>query len=230
MGFLIFLIGARLYFSGNDLLENLSTGETQLTQEFGFINWGHANSSETKRYYEEFLAQMNLSQDSIDFSYRQNVRMQSFGLTVSFGFEECRRFKTTTNKTQQQLAFLEIFENVSQQFETMQNQLPLSFLPGASNSSFRNGDLNGNLISVFKAFENISTNELKNDLRVSSKVEAITTISNYPILTTDRRSFELIVQDWEIKNPKVQNFFSLVQSQKSTPKSRLLYYKKVIDL
>ena len=69
--------------------------------------------------------------------------------------------------------FLEILLQVSNQFETMQGSFPISLIPGASQSSFRNGDMNGNLISFYASINNTSSKEIKASFNEASTKEAL---------------------------------------------------------
>ena len=128
------------------------------SNKIGWVNWNHAIKKDTKNAFERFTMLNNATSDSIVFEYAQQTKSYLTKEIVFISeYKERRKFKTGMDQEQLQKAFSEIFISVSNGFEKNQAQLPnISFY-----SSFRKGDLMGNLVSLYLTYHDITLESFK---------------------------------------------------------------------
>lgn len=157
--------------SGN--ADSIKSGELQYSEELGWINWGHAKPDGPKTAFESLLRLNSENADSFEFSYCQYMKAKLAGQWREAEYCEAVKMPAGLSKTEAQRAFFHIFIEVSVGFETLQGSLPYSASADSRNSSFREGDLMGNLIGFHCATEGIDLNAVKSKLTLYSIEESL---------------------------------------------------------
>lgn len=136
--------------------DNIRKGEIGYSTKLGWINFSHAIPDRTILIFNQFEERCQVELDSFQFTFSMDMKIripkgwlvaeteQQF--LIPFGLDSFSR----------SLAFIEMFKSVSLDLEEMQGDFPYGLLSGSSASSFRNGDLTGNVLSVYQALYNDS--------------------------------------------------------------------------
>ena len=200
-------------FYKNDIDVQILKGEIQYSEELGWINLGHALPNETKEAYQELQELNQVAQDSFEFVYTQQMRFRVWDQQMTAQLSESRRIPPHLNEEEVKEVFLEIFVSVSESFEQMQGSFPYSLMPGCANSSFRNGDLTGDLISYFIAVSNISTEEFKEALTIFDaksslekyEDEGMKEKTNWSLTENDRNKNNSIINELKELSEWIEN-------------------------
>ncbi|MFM7022885.1 MAG: hypothetical protein ACKOXB_07890 [Flavobacteriales bacterium] len=151
-------------FVFDHLETNIEDRNFQYSEELGWVNWNHAYPKGTIESYSA-LQQLNKSAtDSFSFTYSQKMKFKFGNSAVVAEYKECRLIKPHLTLKEGQEVFMEMFKSVSNSFEKMQGEFPFNVISDSYNSSFREGDLMGNIISCYCAISNTQVNEIKNNL------------------------------------------------------------------
>ena len=166
--FLLFVIllvaGYAWLYSLNSVEKRIRRGEIQFSHELGWINWGHAKPAGTLEAFNRLQYDNLHSKDSFYFCYSQKMKFKVGSRSVVAEFTQCRNIRTKLSLQEEQEAFLEIFMGVSEGFEKMQSRFPYVLMEVSPGSSFREGDLTGNLLSFYSAAYNVSTDSIHKKL------------------------------------------------------------------
>lgn len=154
-------------------LENIEQGEITYSKELGWVNWSHAIPDRVSKEFKN-LQKLSLSnQDSIDFLFSMDMKL---GIGIGYlvaATEELVRLPAGRGEDYYKTAFAQLFKSVSIQLEKLQGGNPYRWLSGSRNSSFRNGDLMGNLISLHCGMNNVDFHAVQSDLNSIKIEEAI---------------------------------------------------------
>ncbi len=168
----ILLFAGYHHFYKSDLDAQILNGEIQYTEELGWINWGHAKPEKTIIAFNEFQEKNKSAIDSFEFQYAQHMKFKMGDEYLIATFSETRKIPPFLSVKEEKEVFLEIFASVSKSFEEMQGSFPFSLIPSCNASSYRNGDLTGDLISYYLAVSDCSTTDIKSALTMYDKLES----------------------------------------------------------
>lgn len=154
-------------------LHDIQKGSLQYSQELGWINWDHARPTGPSKAYAELVELHGQANDSFLFTYRQEMVLPIAGVHYVAEVAQEWRLPHNLSKEALQEAFMHIFVRVSTQFEEMQGQGAYARLGASRASSFREGDLVGNLLSVYCAFTNQDLAHCRQQLSLSSTLESL---------------------------------------------------------
>jgi hypothetical protein len=156
------------YVLNTNIDADIKAGNMQYVTCLGWVNWEHANPTSTKAAFTQ-LQQLNTkATDSFTFQYFQKMKVKFGGNQIVANCSQTRTYMHAQTEAQLQLFFLQIFASVSTDFEKMQAQFP-----NAKRSSFREGDLMGNLISYYAATHHLPISELKTRLQLYTIAESL---------------------------------------------------------
>lgn len=147
---------------------NIQNGSLQFSKELGWINWGHANPQSTLKAYDELILLNKSSTDSFTFVYSQKMKVKIVNKFIVAECKESRIIKPFLTPDEEKLLFLNMFISVSESFENLQVRFPNSY-----HSSYREGDLMGNLISFYIATTKSNIQTVKEDLILFNPVESL---------------------------------------------------------
>lgn len=161
-------------YLSDSVKNNIKNGNLQFSKELGWINWKHAIPKGTKVQFKEFQTlNTQSSVDSFSYTYTQTMKVKIVNSFIISESSESRRIKSGLTQKEERLVFFDIFKSVSNSFEKMQAEFPYNLIPASNNSSFREGDLMGNIISFYCSVNNISINDIKNKLTISNTEESL---------------------------------------------------------
>ncbi len=189
-GLVLLTAGFLIYLRSEDAEARIRSGRYVHTSRLGWINWGHATVAGPKAL---LLDIQQRSRDAagrpftITYSQRQGGRIAGFWLRST----KLRTYEVAGGLTPAELnrVAFGIYVEVSDAFEEMQGSFP-SCLDGASRrSSFRAGDLTGNLIGFYCALHGCEPTELLPSLGESSVEKALHALRTAPHAT--QRSWDL---------------------------------------
>ena len=161
-GCLIFILLTFLYYQMYfEIEDRIKEGKIQYTKEVGWINWGHAMPEATQLAYEHFKKQMEEGHFPFTFSYPQKMKYSLFGFILILQCEGKITIDHKLDEQEQRKVFIQLFKVVSEYFESKQGEAPYSF---TTQSSFREGDLMGNLISLHTTLNKDDMRDVKKNL------------------------------------------------------------------
>lgn len=199
----------------------IRTQQIQYSDELGWINWNHARPASTLYYYKRFLQANQTLADSFDFVYAQKNTFNIGSFFVHHYYTERWKIKSGLSVDEAKHTFTAIFASVSSGFENMQGNMPMQLFADTRRSSFRNGDMMGNLISLATVLEYVNIDSLKAQLNLFS-VEK--TMELYKKSTSKRVNW----MDMRIEKASgseelmaVQQLLSSMQQQKDISARRL---------
>ena len=182
----IFLVLILLFFGGlfsvdlsqDGTLDKIKCGRISYTKELGWVNWGHAIPTNAINGMVELK---NIKE--IDSTLRLYMQVKSifFGVTL---MGECTRsihLNSVKDTTQIKRHFYSLFRKVSSDLEEYQSDLPFSLFSVSRESSFREGDLMGNIISVYLAETGIKIADFRKSLTDYPEGESIKKLSDIGI-------------------------------------------------
>ncbi|MDJ1486225.1 hypothetical protein QNI16_37425 [Cytophagaceae bacterium YF14B1] len=129
-------------------------GNIRYSHECGWITQDHAIPDGPRQLLRTIYQQNATRKDSFDITYRQTMKYSFFGKRLIAEAASTYRLATGMSKEQTDAAALLILMDVSEQFEDMQGSLPYKLT--SEGSSFRKGDLTGNLLAYYKALHSAS--------------------------------------------------------------------------
>lgn len=154
-------------------IQNIKDKQIQFSEELGWINWSHAIPERNIKEFERFIMLQETQTDSFDFSFSMDMKIKVNNHFIIAACSQKYRVPVVTNKFKRQIYYAEIFSNVSVLLEDMQGELPYSLLSGSNASAHREGDLTGNLISLYACFNNQKTLKLKEYLTLMNVKDCI---------------------------------------------------------
>ena len=177
-GAIAFLVGVAIVFallwsSSESTVTRIKKNEFLFCEGLGWINLGHAKPDATKEAFRRFQVQNRSATDSFSFCYTQKMAYTLAGKHIFAGFVECSLVRANLTPEEEKKAFLHIFLSVSNAFEHMQGQLPYSLFGSSRKSSFRDGDLAGDLISYYGAVSNVTLKDMKQGLPLLSTAASL---------------------------------------------------------
>ncbi len=161
--FILLLIVLAVYFMclKDNTSRYIRSGTIQYKQALGWVNWHHAGTALTQKSYREFLQVNHTAADSFEFSYAQHNAI-NLGVSYFYAYyRETWKLRSGLNDDEANAAFIRIFASVSEGFEHMQGNIPMSLFADTRRSSFRDGDIMGNLISLGSVIYGIAADSLK---------------------------------------------------------------------
>ena len=208
-------IGVFLIFSSrNGVEDNLLNGQTGYSKEFGLINWGHARPNETAKSFKALQELNEISTDTFEFSYSQKMVSKFGGWNIVIGVSERRKMPPHLSLAEEKIVFLEIFTSVSYSFEQLQASFPYTIDPASRNSSFRSGDLMGNLISYYLAVSNITLDDFKNEITIISPEEYDNEQHNEELTKDYVIDWDMVIADGDPSNGVLKELQGIIDSSK----------------
>lgn len=213
-----------LFFSWNAegvIKEKIKEGEIQYSKELGFINWDHANPEGTISAFKRLQSVNCVDTDSIEFTYTQKMVITVGTLSAVAEYTETRKLPTHLTSEEEQIVFLEIFTSVTASFEKMQGELPYAIIPQTRASSFRKGDLMGNLLSFYMAISSTTVATLRDDLTMVSSAEALEIFETMKVSNHKKADWNALMTplDDSIKIVKTLKKIIEVSQKLETPQS-----------
>lgn len=144
--------------------ENIQDQTIQFSEELGWINWSHAIPERNIRAFRRFKKLQLTQVDSFNFSFSMDMKIKIKNKFIVASCSNTYRVPVVKSMIAKKELYTEIFGTVSNLLENMQGELPFSLLSGSRASSHRDGDLTGNIISLYSCYTNTSFNEIKNEL------------------------------------------------------------------
>ncbi len=167
---MLFLLATPFWLSifNDSIKEDVKNGELVYSNQIGWINLGHAKPARTKNAYQKLKQLHQAAQDSFDFEYSQQMKFPIAGKFIVADYVEKRRISANQSKEELDRTFIELFKSVSNGFEASQDDFPYWLMQASRVSSFKNGDLTGNTISLYCAMSNHTLEEIKPALQLLS--------------------------------------------------------------
>lgn len=156
--------------SGN--ADSIKSGELQYSEELGWINWGHAKPNGPKEAFDKLLRLNSENTDSFELDYCQRMKAKLAGKWREAKYCETLKLPPRLSRKEAKSAFFDLFISVSKGFENLQGSFPYSASADSRNSSFREGDLTGNLIAFYCATESLAVEDVKSRLTLYSIYES----------------------------------------------------------
>lgn len=220
----IYIVLFSIDFCQPRTLDKIKSGRISFTQELGWVNWGHAIPTNAINGIERLN---NLEEvDSILSIYMQ-VKSHIFVVDLT---GECKRYVllgSIKDSIQLRYHFYSLFRKASSDLETYQGDLPFSLLSVSKESSFREGDLMGNLISVYLAETGMKIADFRNSLTNYSKEKCILKFADFPIQKHNWDSVSNIAKNSSVSVPFsnfVDTFFREVTNQINSSLSKSIYF------
>ena len=164
--------------SQDGTLDKIKCGRISYTNELGWVNWGHAIPTNAVNGMVELKKLKEI--DSTLHLFMQ-VKSNFFGVDL---MGECKRsiqLNTVKDTTQLKHHFYSLFRKVSSDLEEYQSDLPFSLFSVSRESSFREGDLMGNIISVYLAETGMKIADFRKSLTDYPEGESIKKLSDIGI-------------------------------------------------
>jgi hypothetical protein len=164
-------------------------------EELGWVDWGHANTDGATIFLAQIDAAIQHKTALSDtIVYRQGMYMSTMRAYVQQHF-----VMDSLNESNKLKASFEIFESVSNGFETLQKRFPF-----ISASSFATEDMNGNKISFYCAYKHLKVNDFKQKLSEKSFFETFYQVilhdifaQNAAIVPTENADLQAYFQFYE---------------------------------
>lgn len=174
----ILLIGY-IYGSQKSNEQRIQEGIISYSKELGWINWNHAIPTGTQKAFKRFK-KLNEDCDTA-FYYTYDLQMGLGCIVTTLYAVQSEKYLVTKIKDKVKLekVFFEIFRSISTSFEKLQGQFPYNILSLRSSSSFREGDLMGNLISYYLTVNDITIKKFKSNIQHESKTAALKRYSKH---------------------------------------------------
>lgn len=203
-------------------MDRIKSGKLQYCKEIGWINWGHANPENTINSFNQLQFLNKNASDSFLFNYSQKMKFKIADRYFVAEYIESRKIKPYLTVSEEKQVFLDIFLSVTESFETMQSQFPYLLIPDSRKSSFRDGDLTGNLISFYIATNNTNISEVKNKLTLFDAGESLKKFNG--LSKKDWNSITLVVEQ---TNNVLDGLNAILEQSKiiHEPLSRKIYQK-----
>lgn len=168
------ILGVLLWVNiSNGNSDSIKSGELQYSEELGWINWGHAKPDGPKEAFDKLLRSNSENTDSFELDYCQRMKAKLAGKWREAKYCETLKLPPSLSRKEAKSAFFDLFIEVSNGFENLQGSFPYSASVDSRNSSFREGDLTGNLIAFYCATQGIDTDAVKSRLTLYSVEESL---------------------------------------------------------
>ena len=220
----IYLVLFSIDFFQPRTLDKIKSGRISFTQELGWVNWGHAIPTNAMNGIEELNKLEDV--DSMLSIYMQ-VKSHFFGFDL---MGECKRdlsLASIKDSIQLRYHFYSLFRQASSDLETYQGDLPFSLLSVSKESSFREGDLMGNLISVYLAETGMKIADFRKSLTDYSVEKSILSCTEFHIQKHNWDSVESIANKSSVSVPFynfVKTFFKGTQKEINSSLSKSIYF------
>ena len=215
IGLVFILLFIAFGYLNNGTERKIKDGEIQYSEELGWINWGHANPSGTQKAFADFKNKNQLSTTNFSFSYTQTMRYRFLGVSFFTSYNESWKIIKQPEDSNIKNAFLKVFTSVSEGFESMQNK-PIYALSGSKPSSFREGDLMGNLISFYCVVSKSSVSEVKQQLTLWNTKNSL---NKYNKEGLERIHWNEMKIKKNESNILIQKLISILKKSKNLPHS-----------
>lgn len=152
--FFLFSFLAAIFFK----IQEIVKGDLRYYEEIGWVDWQHAKTDGTTDFINSFREATHKNNcRNVTIQYSQNMKMKYFVVSSMKEF-----YVGTIAEEAHEMAY--IFESVTEAFEKMQGKFPLVITPCIYASSFEEGDITGNNISFYCAYNHVKVEEFKNSL------------------------------------------------------------------
>ena len=210
--------------SQDGTLDKIKCGRISYTNELGWVNWGHAIPTNAINGMVELKKLKEI--DSTLHLFMQ-VKSRFFGVDL---MGECKRsiqLNTVKDTTQLKRHFYSLFRKASSDLESYQGDLPFSLFSVSRESSFREGDLMGNLVSVYLAGTGIKIADFRKTLTDYSAKKSSLKFSEFGIQKHTWERVEKIVNGSSVSEPFsnfIKSFFKKTKKQINSSASQKIYF------
>lgn len=172
IGSSVLLLVVLLYMSqSTSSVKDIEETTVQYSEELGWINWDHARPDGPAKAFKRLMRLSEKATDSFAFSYSQEMALRLVAGEYVAKAEQRWMIPPKLSRTEQEQVFAKIFGSVSTQFEEMQGKGMYQGLGASRNSSFKEGDLMGNLLALHAVFRHYSQTYYKKRLELYSPEE-----------------------------------------------------------
>ena len=179
----VFAAGMLVYLRWErDPRSEVLAGKLGYTSRAGWINWNHANQDGVVH----FLADLRRTWRSVgdkpfQISYAQEMSGVYGPIRVQSIAERYYHIDSCPDEASLEKIALGIFRETSEAFEDMQGAFPNAVDARSQESSFREGDLRGNLVAFYKALRGYPDEEVRVWLGTVSEETAVAQLKDHPI-------------------------------------------------
>lgn len=163
------------------LQSEIRNGTLQYSEELGWINWDHARPDGPREAFRRLQRLNEESNDSFSFTYHQKMVLPLAGVRYVAEVEELWKIQAGLSSPELKSVFLEVFTSVSSRFEKMQAQGAYAGLAASRESSFREGDLTGNLLAFYMAVNGESISDVQKQLTLFNTEKSLKQLSEQSI-------------------------------------------------
>ena len=198
----------------------IRNGTLQYSQELGWINWDHARPDGPVEAYSRLQRLNDEATDSFSFTYRQKMVLPLVGNLYVAEVEELWKIRNGLTEEELKNVFLEVFVSVSNRFEEMQAHGAYAALAASRESSFREGDLIGNLLAFYAAVDGEAFRDFKRALSLFSIEKSL---QQYRVQGTSVAKWDDVTLNCPGNNQSCTELNRLIdQVGQNAPQSRLV--------
>ncbi len=154
---------------GKDFASEIRAGKLGYTNRLGWVNWGHSRPERVQEFLQELHSRWKASGGKpflIDYKQQMTANWKIIGLesilSRTYRVDECR------DESEFERVALGIFREVSEAFEKMQGSFPNAIDARSQDSSFRAGDLHGNIIAFYRSLRGYSDQQVRDWVQPAS--------------------------------------------------------------
>lgn len=162
--FFIVLFHVIGYFNYLSAISEIEHGFSVYSSELGWVNRKHAIAEGPKRFLSKYIDKPLKENDII--VYAQFMGINILSKKIYLKIEKKYIITDSLNQRDKEKVLFFIFKDVSEAFEDFQGKIPLYVMNTRYSSSFSDGDLTGDLISYYSAFNGINENLFINQLNL----------------------------------------------------------------
>jgi RHS repeat-associated protein len=146
--------------------QQIREGTLSYSCNCGWIDWGHANSTNAAELWKRLhnTSNYSLTKQGYSVAFGMEAGIKKFGVGISKGVNYTYFVKYNLSTSDLESVGLGIFKEVSERFETSQGGLQDRIM----HSSFSEEDLVSNLIGFYKAVRGYSNDDVKKWCKVST--------------------------------------------------------------
>ncbi len=153
--------------------DDIQTGKLVYSMPCGWINMDHALPYGPSSLWHTIQKRGGGKGEYFRVRYVQTMKWPLLGRQLVAETAAVYELPVAMTVPEAKSAALLILMDVSEQFEQMQGSLPYNLLEGSRQSSFRQGDLTGNLLSLYVALHGCTLNQIKDSLVIQPVEESL---------------------------------------------------------
>jgi hypothetical protein len=152
----------------------ISSGGHGYTRRAGWVNWRHAKPKGALSFLNDLRAKWREAQgQKFGVTYTQKMSGVYFGVQITSSVEHGYELGDIRDLEALHRAAWVIFQSVSEDFECMQETLPDAIIADSRSSSYRDGDLMGNLVGYHCALHSLTLEQARDQLGSLTAQESI---------------------------------------------------------